>query len=287
MAGLEWSLNPAREAPPGEFGSRRVPMDTQHLLPQRAERRETEGEVGQWRHRGARSTEPRRPGDDPIAKRDALLALELVTRLRVDLGDLHPLRAGHRADPAAGAIVDRSVDRGLVEDPVALGLRTGVLRPREQRRDVRDRALRLADRALDAVVERPAHQLVRGRRARSCRRTRGRSGVRQYDLRSARAARQRDALARSLAPRHRPGKRRRPPRPRCPPPRPAAPRRPRRRLAPSAARPGNRRRTGARPARAGRAAASRSTRSCVAQRESSSIAPEPNPPAASTNHVAA
>ena len=60
--------------------------------------------------------------------------LELVARLRVDLGDLHPLRAGHRADPAAGAIVDRRVDRRLVGDPVALGLRTGVLRPREQRR---------------------------------------------------------------------------------------------------------------------------------------------------------
>ena len=78
--------------------------------------------------------------------------------LRVDLGDVDALRADLGADPAARAVVDRRVGRRLVLDAEALGLRAGVLRPGEQRRDVGDRAERLADRALDAVVERAAHQ---------------------------------------------------------------------------------------------------------------------------------
>ena len=84
--------------------------------------------------------------------------LERRPRLRVDLGDVDALRADLRADAAARAVVQRRVGRRLVADAEALGLRPDVLRPREQRRDVGDRAERLADRALDAVVERLAHQ---------------------------------------------------------------------------------------------------------------------------------
>ena len=69
------------------------------------------------------AAEPGRPGDDPVAQGQSLLALELVARLRVDLGDLHPLRADHRADPASRAVVDRRIDRRLAGDAVALGLR--------------------------------------------------------------------------------------------------------------------------------------------------------------------
>ena len=79
-------------------------------------------------------------------------------RLRVDLRDVHALRAHLRADAAARAVVDRGVGRRLVGDAEALGLRADVLRPREQRRHVRERAERLADRALHAVVERVAHR---------------------------------------------------------------------------------------------------------------------------------
>src|SRR6185312_6145976 len=64
------------------------------------------------------------------------------------------------ADAAPRAVVDRPLDRRLVAHPIALGLRTGALRPREQWRDIRHRALRLADRALHAVIERPAQQIV-------------------------------------------------------------------------------------------------------------------------------
>ena len=102
-----------------------------------------------------------------------VLLLEPRARLRVDLGDVDALRADLRADPAARAVVDGRVGRRLVGDPEALGLRPGVLRAREQRRDVRDRAVRLADRALHAMVERVAHvqrvEQVTGLRHAPCR----------------------------------------------------------------------------------------------------------------------
>src|SRR5215213_5220373 len=79
-------------------------------------------------------------------------------RLRVDLGDVDALWADLRADATTRAVVERGVGRRLVRDPEPLGLRPDVLRPREQRGDVRDGAERLADRALDAVVERLAHE---------------------------------------------------------------------------------------------------------------------------------
>ena len=63
--------------------------------------------VGDGRRRRAEPPEPGRARDDSVAQRHALLALELVARLRVDLGDLHSLRADLRADPAARAVVDR------------------------------------------------------------------------------------------------------------------------------------------------------------------------------------
>src|SRR4029453_5169472 len=99
-------------------------------------------------------------GYDAIAQRHALLVLELVARLGVDLGDLHALRAHLRADAAARAVVDRRLDRQVGGHTQAPGLGAGVLRSREQRRNVRDRARGLADRALHAVVQRPAQEFL-------------------------------------------------------------------------------------------------------------------------------
>src|ERR1035437_6372328 len=135
-------------------------MDLEQLLAQDPRRAEAQREVGQRRNRRAQLPEHRGASDDPIAQRQALLALELVARLGVDLGDFDSLRADLRADPATGAVVNRPIHGGLVGHPVALRLRAGVLGSREQGRDVGHRADRLADGALDAVVKRPAQELV-------------------------------------------------------------------------------------------------------------------------------
>src|SRR5262249_26980654 len=88
--------------------------------------------------------------------RDATLLLQRGAGLRVDLGDLHALRADLRADAAAGAVVDGGVGRAPAAAE-SLALRTGVLRAREEGRGRREGAVRLADRALDAVVDVFAH----------------------------------------------------------------------------------------------------------------------------------
>ena len=80
---------------------------------------------------------------------------------RIELGDLDTLRARERADAAAGAVVEGMINRFAVAE--AFGLGSHVLRPREQRGDCRDRALRFADRALDAVIETLAVQPLRGK----------------------------------------------------------------------------------------------------------------------------
>ena len=101
-----------------------------------------------------RDRAPRAPwaGDHLVAQRHALLGLHLGPGLGVDLGDVHVLRADLGADAAARAVVERGVDRVLgAAKPLAL--RAGVLRAGKQRRDGRDRAERLAHRALDAAVE--------------------------------------------------------------------------------------------------------------------------------------
>ena len=154
------SARPAREAPAGELRRGRVAVNFQQLLGQNAQRSQLNRQVGQRRHRCTGAAEPGRAGDDPVAERDALLALELVARLGIDLGDLHSLGARLRADAAPGAVVDRPLDRRLVGDAVALGLGAGVLRPGEQRSHVGHRTLGLADRALDAVIDRSAEQVV-------------------------------------------------------------------------------------------------------------------------------
>jgi hypothetical protein len=145
---------PPGEAPSGELRRRRVAMDAQRLLGEHARRAQSQRQVGQRRHRRAGPPQPCRPGDDPVAQRDALLALELVAGLGVDLGDLDPLGADLRADPAPRAVVDREIDRRFIGNPVSLGLGAGVLRSRKQRRHVGDRTCGLTDRALDAVVKR-------------------------------------------------------------------------------------------------------------------------------------
>ena len=82
-------------------------------------------------------------------------------RLRVDLRDLHAVRADLRADAAAGAVVDDA-------SATASACR-GTARPAARRTSARGRAAsppstgrRLADRALDAVVERVARELGHG-----------------------------------------------------------------------------------------------------------------------------
>src|ERR671937_605262 len=100
----------------------------------------------------------RRARDELVAERDPALLPQPRAGTRVDLGDLDPLRAHLRADPAARAVVERDVGRAAAE-AVALGLGADVLRAGEEGRRLREGAERLADRALHAVVERIADEL--------------------------------------------------------------------------------------------------------------------------------
>ena len=105
------------------------------LLGQQPQRAVGERPVRERGHRRPGLPGPRRPREDPVAQRHALRRLQRGACLRVDLGDVDALRADLGADPAAGAIVERRVRRRLVVDTEPLGLRAGVLRPGEQRRD--------------------------------------------------------------------------------------------------------------------------------------------------------
>ena len=198
--------------------------------------------------------------------------LERGPRLRVDLGDVHALRADLGADAAARAVVERVVRRRLAAcrgSARPAGRRTSG--PGNSGVDVRDRAERLADRALDAVVERVR---ASGRTARA----RLRSSRLLQDRCSAAAwpVARLMPVARLLAPglgagqggarrraRSRPrGRRRRRPA--------AARRRRRRRRAPAAARRSSRPRSAARPGRGRRPAAGRARSRAGPSRESSS-----------------
>ena len=149
---------PALERAAGEARHRRVAVQVEQALGEHAQRLVAERPVRQRRDRRPEPPGERRPRDDAVAQRHALRRLELRPRLRVDLRDVHALRAHLGADPAAGAVVERRVGRRALVGAEALRLRPRVLRPREQRGDVGDGAERLADRALHAVVERVAHQ---------------------------------------------------------------------------------------------------------------------------------
>ncbi len=78
----------------------------------------------------------------------------------VDLGDLHPGRAGHVAHPAPRAVVDGGVRRRLPSLPESTALGPLVLGPGEGVGHRRHRANGHTDVALDAPVERRLDRLV-------------------------------------------------------------------------------------------------------------------------------
>src|SRR4051794_20380173 len=149
---------PRLEGAPGELRHRRVAVDAHRLLDEHPDRLVAQRPVGDRRGRRAEPAEDGRAGDEPLAQRDPVALAQARLRARVDLRDVDAVRADLRADPAARAVVERGVGHRLA-GAEALGLRPDVLRPREQRRDVRERAVGLADRALHAVVERAAHRV--------------------------------------------------------------------------------------------------------------------------------
>ena len=135
-------------------------MHTDHLLHDDADRLVVQCRIRDRRDGRHRLAHQNRLTDQEIADRH-VVGLHDCAGHRVELGDLNTLRARERADAAAGAVVEGMINRFAVAE--AFGLGTHVLRPREQRGDCRDRALRLADRALDAVIETLAVQPLRGK----------------------------------------------------------------------------------------------------------------------------
>ena len=143
---------PRLEGPASEDRQRGVLVDAGDDLDGLPDGPILEGPVDDGGDRRSQPARDRGPGNDLVPERDAALFPHGGAGLRVDLGDLHALRADLCADPATRAVVERIVRRVAVgTEP--FGLRPNVFRPREQGRGVGERAERLADRALHAVVE--------------------------------------------------------------------------------------------------------------------------------------
>src|SRR5207245_8186403 len=111
--------------------------------------------------RGERGAQPAGEAgsrDRLVPKWDASLLPHRGPGPRVDLSDLHALRADLRADTAAGAVIKRGIGRVSVgSEP--FGLWPNVFGAGKQGRGVREGAERLADGALHAVVQRLADRL--------------------------------------------------------------------------------------------------------------------------------
>src|SRR5207247_9697548 len=147
---------PAREPP-----ARGLSVEPERSFQEAPERVVLEEQVGDGGERRAHLPHSARPGDDPVPERDPALRLHLRPGLGVDLGDLHALRTDGGADPAARAVVQGRIRRAVV-GPEPLQLWPDILRPGEERCDVRHRTERLADRALHAVIQRspnPFHRV--------------------------------------------------------------------------------------------------------------------------------
>ena len=145
-------LEPAFESATRRAGHRRIAVNANDLLHRDADRFDVERPVrdrSDGRHH--RANEPG-AANEVVARRDALLLLHCGAGVVDHFRDLHTLRAHERAGATRGAVVDRGVD-DLPVLAVALGLRTGVLRPSEEVGDAHNGTLGLTDRALDAGVQ--------------------------------------------------------------------------------------------------------------------------------------
>ena len=148
-----------------DLGERRVAMDADRPLHDRAHRPVEEDPVRDRREEDAHPADKVGLSQAPVAELGAPARLHPRPRLAVHLGDLHARRARSGTPAAAGAPVDGDVRRLGHRDPLdldrlgpagpeALGLGTDVLRSREEVRDPGHRADRDADVALETLVGR-------------------------------------------------------------------------------------------------------------------------------------
>ena len=156
--GADVFSRPALESSSREAWERGVTVNAEQALAKPTQRAVPQRPVRQGGNRCPEPSEHARPGDQLVTERDTPVLPELRPRLRVDLRDLHSLRTDLRADPATRAVVERDIGRDAgAAEPLRLG--PDVLRAGEERRRLRVRAERLADRALHAVVEGVAYEL--------------------------------------------------------------------------------------------------------------------------------